>query len=147
MLTEMCYYTGSSESNASYFILAHDTRGGCWYDSRGWTFPPILHYILLPHDSCQQRGTLTKWYLTWKCICSKVWDPIPPSRIIFTQWHSSTLGEHLWRPNCGCKHSEAMGDSFQYLQQQHERQEKSQITLQIFMSTVCRLLFTPGENA
>lgn len=40
-----------------------------------------------------------------------------------------------------------MGDSFQYLQQRHERQEKSQITLQIFMSTVCRLLFTPGENA
>jgi hypothetical protein len=35
---------GRSESNASYFImLAHDSRGGCWWHgSRGWTFPPII---------------------------------------------------------------------------------------------------------
>ena len=26
-----------------------------------------------------------------------------------THWHSSTVAEHLWRPNIGCEHSEAVG--------------------------------------
>ena len=40
---------GCFESNASYFIrLAHDITGRCWWDgSRGWTFLPTSHYILL----------------------------------------------------------------------------------------------------
>jgi len=67
------FYEGCSESNACCFItLAYDVRGGCWwYGSRGWTFPPILCYMLLPRDRWQQMGTLTKWCLTWKCIQSK----------------------------------------------------------------------------
>ena len=61
---------GSSESSASYFImLAHDVRGRCWwYGSRGWTFPPIFHYILLSHNRWQQKGSLAEWRLIGKCI-------------------------------------------------------------------------------
>ena len=66
-------YKGCSESNASYFIkLTHDIGGGCWwYGSRGWTFPPASHYGLLLCDGWQQRGSLTKWRLTWNCKWSK----------------------------------------------------------------------------
>ena len=42
-----------------------------WYGSRGWSFPPIFHYIWLPCDRWQQRGTLTEWHLTWKYIWSR----------------------------------------------------------------------------
>ena len=72
-------YKGCSESIASYFImLAHYVRGGWWWwcGSRGWTFPPILHYMLLLFDKCQQRGSLKKWCLTCE---AKVWRWIPPS--------------------------------------------------------------------
>jgi len=54
---------GYSESNASHcMVLAHDVRGGCWWcGSRGRTFPPVLHDVLLPCDRWQQRGSLTQW--------------------------------------------------------------------------------------
>ena len=43
-------------------MLARNIRGECWcYGSRGWTFLPIFHYILLPCDRWQQRSSLTKW--------------------------------------------------------------------------------------
>ena len=66
-------YEDHSESNASYFIiLAHDVRGGCWwYGSRGWTFPPIFHYMLLLCDRWQLRGSLTEQCLTWKHVWSR----------------------------------------------------------------------------
>ena len=66
-------YRGCSESNASYFIIfAHDIRGGCrWYGSSGWTFPPVFCYMSLLCDGWQQRGSLTKWRLTWKCMWSR----------------------------------------------------------------------------
>ena len=52
--------------------MAHDTIGGWWwYGSRSWTFSSVSHAILLPCDRLQQRGTLTEWCLTWKCIWSK----------------------------------------------------------------------------
>jgi len=64
---------GCSESNSSYLILLiHNIRGGCWwYGSRDWTLPPIFHSILLLCDRWQQRGSLTKWRLTWKWVWSK----------------------------------------------------------------------------
>ena len=66
-------YKDFSASNASYFIiLAHDIWGGCWWcGSRVWNFPPIFYYVLLLCDRWQQRGTLTEWWLTWKCVWSK----------------------------------------------------------------------------
>ena len=42
-----------------------------WYSSRGWSSPMIFHYILLLCDRRQQRGSLTKWCLTWKYAWSK----------------------------------------------------------------------------
>ena len=45
---------------------------GCWRDgSNGWAFPPICCYILFLCDARQQRGSLTEWQLTWKCVWSK----------------------------------------------------------------------------
>ena len=66
-------YKGCSKSNASYIILlAHNIIGGCWwYNSRSWTFPPIFHSILSSCDRWQQRGSLTEWHLTWKCVRSR----------------------------------------------------------------------------
>ena len=63
-------YKGWYKSNASYVVmLVHDVRGRCWlYGSKGWTFPPIFHYSLLPCDKWQQRGSLAEWCVTWKCI-------------------------------------------------------------------------------
>ena len=81
------------KNNATYFtILAHNIRGRCCRDgSRGWTFPPILHYILLPCDRCQQRGTLTKWHLTWKRIWRKGVSLNSSMWKNGTHWHSSVL--------------------------------------------------------
>ena len=47
------------------------SRGRWWYGSRGWTFPTVFHYILLPCDRWHQRSSLTDWCLTWKCWWSK----------------------------------------------------------------------------
>ena len=46
------------EINTYYFImLANNVRGRCWwYSSKGWTFPPVFHYILLPCNEWQQRA-------------------------------------------------------------------------------------------
>jgi len=64
---------GCSGNNASHYVLlASDIRGGCWwYSSRGWTFLPVSRYMLLPCDRWQQKGSLTKWDLTWKGVWSR----------------------------------------------------------------------------
>ena len=84
-------YKGCSESNASYFMmLAHNVRGGCWwYGSRGWNFPPISCYMLLPCDRWQQRGSLTIWRLIQKCIWSKSvsLDSSMPKKVAPTDIH------------------------------------------------------------
>jgi len=94
------------KNNATYFtILAHNIRGRCCRDgSRGWTFPPILHYILLPCDRCQQRGTLTKWHLTWK----RIWRGVTEFLHV-EKWHPLTFidaYECWWRCSSECWHSE-----------------------------------------
>ena len=37
----------------------------------GLNLPPVFPYILLQCDKWQQRDSLTKWCLTWKCRWSK----------------------------------------------------------------------------
>jgi len=66
------FYEACSENNASYFITSiHDIEGRYWWcGSRGWTFLQIRCYML-PCDRWQQKGSLTKWRLTWKCGWSK----------------------------------------------------------------------------
>jgi len=103
-------YKGCSESNAFHFImLTYNVRGRCWwYGSRGWTFPPIFHYILLPCDKWQQKGSLTKC-LTWECVWSK---DVSLNSSMWKKWHLLTWIEAcwmFWRPNSGCERSEADG--------------------------------------
>ena len=107
-----------SERNAFNVIitLAHSVRGRCWwYCSRGWTFPPIFCYVLLPRDRWQQRGTLTMGVCCESADEAKMCHWILPCRKHGTHWHSSALTECLWRPNSGCEHSEgsrfSCGDS------------------------------------
>ena len=55
-----------------FIMLAHNIRDRCWWDdNRGWTFPPVFHYMLLSRDRWQQRGILTEWHLIWRCLWSK----------------------------------------------------------------------------
>ena len=56
-------------------------------------FPPIFHYILLPCDRWQQRGSVTKWHLTRKCVWIKVCRGIPPCR---KKWHLLTFTDACW---------------------------------------------------
>jgi len=119
--TSICY-NGCSEFNASYFtVLAYDTRGRCWYDSRGWNFLPIFHYTLIC-NRWQQRARLAKWHLTGKCVWSKGVSPNSSTWKNCTHWHSSILAECQCRPNSGCEHSEAVGSAFQQWWQWCERQ-------------------------
>ena len=52
-------------------LLCWSTTSEADDGSRGWIFPTIFHYMLLPCDRWQQMGSLTKWCLTWKCEWSK----------------------------------------------------------------------------
>ena len=103
-------YEGCSESNASYFMmLAHSVRGGYWWcGSRGWTFPSVFCYMLLLCDRWQQRGRLTKWCLTWKCISSKsvtlnssMWKKLHPVTTINTHWALTETKQWMWVQWCG----------------------------------------------
>ena len=81
----------TAHSNVSYFVmLAHDI--GCWwYGSRDWAFPSVSHYIFLffyCKTDGSRRGSLTNWYLTWKCRWSKgvslnfsMWKKMAPTDI------------------------------------------------------------------
>ena len=117
-------YEGYFNSNVSYPIMFFNNgRGKCWlYGSTGWTFLPKFFYILLPCDRWQQRGSITKWHLTWKSgwikgvpLNSSMWKK---NR---THWHTSTVSECLMRPKSGCDNSEAVADAFQQRLQQRER--------------------------
>ena len=64
-----------------------------WYASRGWTFPPKSYYMLWPCNRWQQRGTLTKWHLTWKCIWSK---GVTLNSSMQKKWHPLTFIDVCW---------------------------------------------------
>jgi len=116
-------YEGCSESNVSlffsfsfsfFFLLAHNLRGRCsWDGSRGWTFLPVSHYILLLYDRWQQRGCVTYWIWHRICMKQRCWIGFLHAEKKCTHWHSWMLTEHLWRQNSECEHSEAMGGAFQ----------------------------------
>ena len=75
-------------------MLAHYVRGRCWwYGSRVWIFPPIFPHILLPCDRWEQRGSLTKWRLTWKCIWSK---GVELNSSIWKKWHPLAFTDACW---------------------------------------------------
>ena len=75
-------------------MLTYDVRGGCWwYCSRGKTFPPTFHYMLLPCDRWQQRGSLTEWHLTWKCVWS---ESVSLNSSMWKKWHPLTFIDACW---------------------------------------------------
>ena len=75
-------------------MLAQDIRGRYWrYGSRGWTFPPIFHYIFLLCDKWQQRGSLTKWHLIWECRWSK---GVSLNSSMWKKWHPLTFIDACW---------------------------------------------------
>jgi len=122
-----------SKSQGSYFImLDHNIKGECWwYSSRGWTFPKISHYILLPCNRWQQRAVWQNGVWHGSKYEGNVCHQIPPHRRNCTHWHSGTIVKHLWRSNCGHQHSEAMGGN---------KNSGSPQIVQIFMSAACTLV-------
>jgi len=64
-----------------------------WYGSRSWTFWPIFHYILLPCNRWQQKGSLTKWHLTWRSVWSK---GVEVNSSMLKKWHSWTFTDTCW---------------------------------------------------
>ena len=100
-------------------MLAHNTRGGCWwYGSWGWTFPPVSCCMLLLHDRWQWIDSLGEWHLTWRYRWSKrvslnssMQQKLHPLTFISTY-------ECFLRPVSGCEHSEVVGHVFQQWQQQ-----------------------------
>ena len=136
-------YDACSESNASYFImLAHDFGSRWWwYGSRGWTIPPILLHVLAVWQMAG-RGQPDKivsemeGQMRQRCVPEFV-----HAEKNGTHWPSSTLAERSWRPNSGYEYSEAVGGAFQLWCLW------SLPLIQIFLSVVCRFLFTVGENA
>ena len=100
-------------------MLAHDVTGRFWwYSSRGWTFPPIFHYMLLLCDRWQRRGAVWQNDVRHGSACdSKLWNGIPLCKdgggrggvgVEGTHWHLLMLAEQFWRPNSGYKQSEAV---------------------------------------
>ena len=99
-------------------MLAH-IRGGCWwYSSRGWTFPSEFFYGLLPFDRWQQRGSPTKWCLTWKYRLGKSVEVNFSMQKNVIHWHSSALTECFWRPKTGYGHGEVVGGAVLQWQEQ-----------------------------
>ena len=100
-------------------MLASNVKGGYWwYGSRNWTFPLVsVTFCCCMTDG--GRGAVWQngiWHRSGNE--AKVHHWIPPCGKNGTRWHSLTLGGHLWRPNSGCEHSEAVGGAFQQWQQQ-----------------------------
>ena len=74
-------------------MLAIDVRWCWWYGTRAWTFPQIFPYILLPYDRWQQKGSLRKWCLLWKCIWCK---DVSLNSSMWKKWHSLIFTDSCW---------------------------------------------------
>ena len=93
-------YEGCSESNTPILWC-------WWYGSRGWTFPCCCCVTDGSRGEVWQNGV---W--CGSADEEKVCHWIPPCGKNDTHCHSSTLAEHLWRPESGCEHSEVWGGYF-----------------------------------
>ena len=120
-------------------MLTHSIRGGCWwYGSRGWTFLPISHSILLPCDRWQQRRSLTEWHLTWKCVRSKC---VELNSLMRKKWCTLTFINTCW----------TFLETKQWMWAQwgevvfFSSGDSGPSLVQIGMTTVCRLLFITGK--
>ena len=88
--------------------------------------PSCWCYILMLCDRWQQRGSLTKWHLTWKYMWSK---GVLLNSSVQKKWHPLTFIDvcwTLWRQNSGREHSEEVGGAIWQWRQWHERQASFQ---------------------
>ena len=142
-------YEDCSESNASYFIkLSLDIRGSCWwYGSRGWTFLSVLCCSEQMTAEGQSDKMVSDMEVCMKQSC--VTESFHAEKN-GTHWCSLMLAEHFWKPSNGCEHSETVGGAFQQWWQwktSHVLVGHAQLSpqlVQIFMNTVCRLMFIFG---
>jgi hypothetical protein len=88
-------------------MLTRNVRYGCrWYDSRGWTFPPIAYkFCCRATNSREDDKVASDMEVCTKQRC--VNECLHAERNC-SSWHSSTLAERLLRPNSGCENSEAV---------------------------------------
>ena len=94
LCNNIVYFTRAALKVMPPIILAHSIRGECWwYGSRGWTFPPTFHSILLLCDRWQQMDRLTKCCLTWKCRWSK---GVSLNSSMWKKWHILTFIDASW---------------------------------------------------
>jgi len=128
-------------------MLAHDIRGMCWwYGGRGWTFPPIFHYMLLLCDRWHRMYLteyLTEWHLTWKCIWSKgmglnssMHKKLHPLISISACWMFLETKHWMWAQ---------WGDAWCF--STVVTMTVGRLLVQIFLRVACRLLFISGKNA
>ena len=86
-------------------------------------------YILLPCDRWQQKGSLTEWHLTWKCVRIPLWgNKWHPLTFIDTCWIFMGTKQQMWAQWGGVWYSSGNRDS------------GSPPLVQIFTSMACRLL-------
>jgi len=103
-----------------FMMLAHSVRGECWcmvVDVES------SHQHSIAFCCCETDGSRgAVWHNgIWhgSAYEGKVCPWIPLCRSNGTHWHSSTLAEHLWRPESGCEHSEVLSGAFQQWRQWH----------------------------
>ena len=139
MMTRHIYFTSTDKlvlisHSASLLQTFHDTRGllqkhyllfcyvGPWtieVDIGGVAVEVSHQYPVTCccHVTWQQRGTLTKWCLTWKCTWNK---GVSLNSSMQKKWHPLTFVnacEWFWKPTSRREHSEAVGGAFQLWQQ------------------------------
>ena len=138
-LTQMTMRAALKVKDSYFTVLPHNIRDRCWWHgSSGWTFPPIFHSILFPCDRWQQRGSLTQWHLAWKYIWSK---GVSLNSSMRKKWQSVILIDTGWM----CLETKhwmwAQWGSGWCIS------TVATPTVQIFQSTLCRLLFISGKSA
>ena len=127
-INNIVYFNRAAQKVMPPILLYQHDFKGCWwwYGSRGWTFQPRFHNILLLCDrwavwqigalhGSEYKGKVCHWILTCWNNC--------------THWHLSVLVVCLWRHNNGGEYSEVVGGAFQQWKQWNERQALSQMTM------------------
>jgi len=109
--------------------------------SRSWTFPPTSHYILLPWDRRQQRGSLTmasNMEVHGKQRCTTEFLCVEKMALFDSHWSLLNIyGDQTW--DVDTRRRLVVGFS--------SGNSGSPLLVQIDMSAVCRFLFITGKNA
>jgi len=122
-------------------VLNTDVRGRClWYGNREWTFHRYsikLNFVVVWQMAAagQSETIASDMEASMKQRCFSEFFSAKKNG---THWHSLTLAEHLWRPNSGREHSEAVSGAFQQWWQWCERQATFQVVMHSYHRTKWR---------